>query len=257
MRLLQDVEGWLTENEAWALFQHAQSVGGDRPTPLLVDLGSYLGRSAIVMGLGAKARGAGRVVTVDPQPPEQFEKLRANLRGKAVDDVVEAWSVGSAQASDRVDPATVDLLFLDGDHTYDGAMRDVIAWRPKLTEGAIVGINDPFWGGVNRMLREYVFALSSPFREPRLIDNTMFVTYRPESSLTRLELELFPLIRRFLRRGRAWHVLDVPLRSRATVPGPIWKLGRSYDVRAFGRLPARASKQAERHHEQRIRRGIR
>ena len=64
-------------------------------------------------------------------------------------------------------------------------MRDMIVWRPKLAPGAVVGINDPFWGGVNRMLRDYVFALTSPFREPRLIDNTMFVTYRPGADLTR------------------------------------------------------------------------
>ena len=136
-------------------------------------------------------------------------------------------------------------------------MRDMIVWRPKLAPGAVVGINDPFWGGVNRMLRDYVFALTSPFREPRLIDNTMFVTYRPGADLTRYELELFPLIRSFLRRGRAWHVLDVPLRTRRVVPRALWRVGRSHDLRAFPRLLQRATRQAERRHGQRARRGTR
>ena len=94
-RFLNDVEGWLTENEAWALFQDAHHVGREEAPPLLVDIGSYLGRSAITMGLALNARGAGRVVTIDPQPSERFEALRANLHAKGVAGVVEAWSAGS------------------------------------------------------------------------------------------------------------------------------------------------------------------
>ena len=95
-RFLNNVEGWLTENEAWALFQDAHHVGREeRPLPLLVDIGSYLGRSAITMGLALNARGAGRVVTIDPQPSERFEALRANLHAKGVAGVVEAWSAQS------------------------------------------------------------------------------------------------------------------------------------------------------------------
>jgi len=256
-RFLGDVDGWLTENEAWALFEDAKRVGRDEAPPLLVDIGSYLGRSAIVMGLAVKRRGSGRVITVDPQRDEQFERLQANLRTKGVDDVVDAWSAGSAQASERIEPRSVDLLFLDGDHSYDGAIRDMIAWRPKLSDGAVVGINDPFWGGVNRMLRDYVFALTSPFREPRLVDNTMFVVHRPEATLTRYELELFHLVQRFLRRGRAWHALDVPLRKRAQVPSFLWRIGRSHDLRVFPGLAGLATERAGRRHRQRTRRGTR
>jgi hypothetical protein len=256
-RFLRDVDGWLTENEAWALFQYAREAGREDAPPVLVDIGSYLGRSAITMGLAVNLRGVGRVVTVDPQPAEQFERLQTNLHAKGVAGVVEAWSAGSAQAADRIEPGTVDLLFLDGDHSYDGAIRDMVVWQPKLAHGAVVGINDPFWGGVNRMLRDYVFALPSPFREPRLIDNTMFVSYRPGASLTRHELELFPLIRRFLRRGRAWHVLDVPLRKRPVVPKALWKVGRSHDLRTFPRLMRRAAMRADRRHQRRARRGTR
>jgi methyltransferase family protein len=253
LETLKGVEGWLARDEAWALHEDARTVPAGPGGPLIVDVGSYLGRSAIAMGLGVQARGGGRVVTIDPQRGERPERLRENLRTRGVDDVVEAWSMRSDAASEQVEPGSVDLIFIDASHSFDGVLQDMILWRPKLKDGAVVAFNDPFWPGVNRFLREYVFRISSPFREPRLVDNTVFVAHRPGQTLTRLEIELFPVVRGFLKHGRVRHAPD----RWTWLPASLRGMGVRGDRRRFPRLVPRAEAAAQRAHEAHMRRRAR
>lgn len=244
-RALGGVEGWLNRGEAWALYRAVLDVDPAREV-LAVDVGSYLGRSAIALGLAMRDRGGGRVVTVDPQSPQRHERLVGNIEARGLADVVEALPIGSGRAAEQARDGSVDVLFVDGDHSFEGVTRDMVVWRPKLADGAFVGFNDPFWAGVNRFLREYVFALSSPFRDPQIVDNTLFVTYRPTAPLTRVELELFPRLRRFLARGRIRHVLDRPPEKRSLVPQRYRSLGARLDRRLFPRVVVAANRAAER-----------
>ena len=34
--------------------------------------------------------------------------------------------------------ASLDFVFLDGDHSYDGLKKDIIAWLPKVKKGGII-----------------------------------------------------------------------------------------------------------------------
>lgn len=250
---LKGVDGWLAGQEAWTLYQDALNVQAVNGVPLVVDLGSYLGRSAIAMGLALRARGGGRLVTIDPQSPERHARLTQNLREKSVDGLVEAWRMGSVGAAQKFESGTIDMLFVDADHGFESVLQDMIVWRTALADGAIVAFNDPFWKGVNRFLRQYVFVLSSPFREPRLVENTMFLAYRPNQALTRLEMELFPIMRRFLQRGRLRHVLDRRSGGRSLIPDRLRDVGVKLDARRFPRLAVRAEAAAQRAHEARMR----
>ncbi|MEX2459124.1 MAG: class I SAM-dependent methyltransferase [Actinomycetota bacterium] len=253
LRRLKGVEGWLAGQEAWTLYQNALTVPAANRIPLIVDVGSYMGRSAIAMGLALKVRGGGRLVTIDPQSPERHLRLTENMRDRGVDDVVEAWRMGSVGAAQKFEPGTVDMVFIDADHRFESVLQDMIVWRPALADGAVVAFNDPFWKGVNRFLREYVFVLSSPFRDPNLVENTLFLAYRPNQDLTRLEVELFPLMRTFLKRGRLRHVLDRRSGRRGRLPDRFRDLGVGLDARRFPRLAVKAEAAAKRAHEARMR----
>lgn len=52
------------------------------------------------------------------------------MRGKSVD------------IADSFDTRTLDLVFIDGDHSYDGAKRDINAWYSKVKSGGWIGGHD-------------------------------------------------------------------------------------------------------------------
>lgn len=45
-------------------------------------------------------------------------------------DAAQNWSV------------PLDMLYIDGDHTYEGCTADIIAWEPHLKDGGIIAFDD-------------------------------------------------------------------------------------------------------------------
>lgn len=73
-----------------------------------------------------------------------YKKWIVPLRGKSVE---------VAKDFDK----EIDLLFIDGDHSYEAVKSDVEAWFPKLKDGAIVVFHDYGWAeGVKRVVKEMV-----------------------------------------------------------------------------------------------------
>jgi hypothetical protein len=48
----------------------------------------------------------------------------------------------SLSAASSIDDASLDFVFIDGDHSYDGALADLLAWFPKLKPGALFSGHD-------------------------------------------------------------------------------------------------------------------
>jgi hypothetical protein len=68
----------------------------------------------------------------------------------------------------------LDYVFIDGDHSYEGASRDIAAWLPKVKPGGWIGGHDydkPRFAGVTQAVRE-VFPLDEIQQD---IDTTWFV----------------------------------------------------------------------------------
>ena len=63
----------------------------------------------------------------------------------------------SHEMAARVDDNYIDLLYLDGDHSYDGVMRDLTAWYPKLKSGCICAGHDYLMQhyGVQRAVKDF------------------------------------------------------------------------------------------------------
>jgi SAM-dependent methyltransferase len=56
----------------------------------------------------------------------------------------EIWFVNedTAKASDYYFDGSVDLLLVDGDHTYEGVKRDIEAWWSKVKPGGLLFFHD-------------------------------------------------------------------------------------------------------------------
>lgn len=148
------VEGWLSEDQARRLWERAAGLPAGA---LAVEIGSYRGRSAIVLGSAAPA--GARVVAIDPHAgndrgPQQIEgtseegeadnrAFRANLERAGVAGRVDHVRLPSQGALDAVD-GSIDLLYVDGAHRYAPARDDIARWGARVRPGGALLIHDAF-----------------------------------------------------------------------------------------------------------------
>ncbi|MGH2802011.1 MAG: class I SAM-dependent methyltransferase [Thermoleophilaceae bacterium] len=148
------VEGWLTDAQARRLWERARRVP---PGGRIVELGSYRGRSAIVLAGGAPEGVA--VLAVDPHTgndrgPRQIHgsaelgeedrrAFRANLRRAGVDERVRHLRVTSREALGAVDGDT-QLVYVDGAHRYGPARDDLAGWGARVPPGGTLMVHDAF-----------------------------------------------------------------------------------------------------------------
>ena len=150
----RDVEGWLTEAQARRLFVAAGAVpAGGR----VVEIGSFRGRSAIVLARGA--RGDVEVVCIDPHAgsdrgPREIEArpevgeadltaFRGNLERAGVSERVRHVRDFSALALQTFD-GPVDLLYVDGAHRFGPARTDLVRWGARVPPGGRMLVHDAF-----------------------------------------------------------------------------------------------------------------
>jgi predicted O-methyltransferase YrrM len=148
------VDGWLSEAQAKRLWDAAQRVPADG---LLVEIGSFHGRSAIVMA-SALADGA-RLVAIDPHAggdrgpleiaPEaergegDHQAFVSNLRDAGVESRVDHVRLMSSDAHGAVNGA-IDVLYVDGAHRFGPARDDIVRWGARVRDGGTMLVHDSF-----------------------------------------------------------------------------------------------------------------
>jgi predicted O-methyltransferase YrrM len=173
---LNGVEGWLTEAQARSLWDAAAEV---RDGGQIVEIGSFRGRSTIVLG-SAAAPGV-EVVAIDPhgggdrgpqeitpdvrRGQEDFEAFRANLQRAGVLGRVRHVRLPSESALAEVQGG-IDLLYVDGAHRYAPARADIAQWGARVSPGGALLIHDSFnaIGVMLAQLRLLVFSRGWRYR---------------------------------------------------------------------------------------------
>jgi len=146
-------EGWLTDAQAERLRSRAAAAGAGT----IVEIGSYRGRSTIVLG-GAAAPGAS-VVAIDahagsdrgPQEIGAYSMrgdadhvaFHANLAAAGVGDRVRHVRRMSADALGDVD-GPLALLYVDGAHRFAPARDDIARWGARVRPGGTMLVHDAF-----------------------------------------------------------------------------------------------------------------
>jgi Methyltransferase domain len=70
-----------------------------------------------------------------------YEKTRSRFAEK---HNVEILKMDIAKAANRFADASLDFIYLDGNHTYEFVLRDLYTWFPKLRSGGLFVCNDFF-----------------------------------------------------------------------------------------------------------------
>lgn len=74
---------------------------------------------------------------------------------------VEVWREFSLDVVHKFDNESLDFINIDGDHSFDACMADLIAWVPKIRKGGIIAVHDYCavnWHGVTQAVNAYLFA---------------------------------------------------------------------------------------------------
>jgi len=148
---IHGIEGWLTEAQAQRLWTRARAT---RPPGAAVEIGSFRGRSTVVLALGA-----GAVVAIDPhgggdRGPQEIAPdaslgdadhaaFMANLAGAGVAERVRHVRRPSAEAHADVD-GPVSLLYVDGAHRFAPARADLAGWGARVAPGGSMLVHDAF-----------------------------------------------------------------------------------------------------------------
>jgi len=162
MKVVMSIEGWLSFEEAVNLYKLAQRCNDG----CIVEVGSYRGKSTLALGLGALAGYKVNVYAVDPHQvftgaygaafgPDDRRAFMYNLAGSDAYHVVHLVNL----RSEIISPGwkePVSLLWIDGDHSYEGVKRDWYCWLPHLSDKATVVFDDALDQnlGPSRLLQE-------------------------------------------------------------------------------------------------------
>jgi predicted O-methyltransferase YrrM len=144
------VESWIQDEEKALLFGVGAYARGKGE---IVEIGSFQGGSACFLAGGLARRRRGRLTCIDPHlgaplwfatAPHQYT-LKV-FQEKTAACGVAGWidtRVGESSAIAAIWPAApIDAVFIDGDHSFLGALKDFECWAPKLRPGGLVLIDD-------------------------------------------------------------------------------------------------------------------
>src|SRR5690606_20084377 len=142
---LHDLEGWLWRREGARLAYLASRVPAGQ---VIVEIGSYRGKSTAYLAHGSKAGNNVEVHAVDLwdlggqlaanndvhgyDAVETFETFDAQLRRAGVRSMVVAHKSDSVEAGLNWSGPPVGLLFIDGLHEREQIAREVDAWLPHM-----------------------------------------------------------------------------------------------------------------------------
>jgi hypothetical protein len=146
----QNVEGYIGDREFRGLCMLAAAApqGG-----VTVEIGSFKGKSTIGVASIAEAYNLGPVISIDPhnQPSQtdpdlpasgtSFDDFQSAIQTAGLTHQVEAHRAPSRQVAIGWN-RPIRFLWIDGDHTYQGAKLDFDLFTPFLIEGAIVAFHD-------------------------------------------------------------------------------------------------------------------
>lgn len=162
------IDGWMSDAEArWLALQ--ASIHRN-----IVEIGSWTGKSSRAMGdntpgklhcvdtwigtdalNGAQPAALPGVHKIIDNVPENwvYDTFCTHMRGLLGTKVIPL-RMPSLHAAVEMSGEDLDMIFIDGDHSYEGVKADINAWLPKLTPGGLICGHDWDHAAVRRAVEE-------------------------------------------------------------------------------------------------------
>jgi len=148
IRKIMSVEGSINPREAGILYLLASKV----MKGVIVEIGSFRGRSTVALSLGSKAGKKVPVYAIEPHEefkgvlggefgPKDRISFFKNMLKNDVCDIVRLVNLDSETASKGWNKK-IGLLWIDGDHRYKAVKNDYKCWENHLVPGGILAFHD-------------------------------------------------------------------------------------------------------------------
>ncbi len=184
-KIIGNVDGFLTDEEGIFLYMAAKNC----VTGVIVEIGSWKGKSTICLAKGSKAGGKERVYAIDPHTGASehkkafgkiwtFDEFKRNIKNAKVDDIVIPIIKTSKDAEKEWAGMPVGLLWIDGAHEYEFVKLDYELWEPHLIEGGLIVFHDTHSENPKKIVNEYLYN-GTKFKDVNFVDT---ITYATKSS---------------------------------------------------------------------------
>lgn len=196
---IDQVKGFLADDEALALHRHAQQAAQSGP---ILEVGSYCGKSTVYLGCAAKAAGSvvfavdhhrgseehqkgeeyhdAELYDADMALMDTFREFRKNMQAADLEDTVVPI-VSSSTVAAKQWHSPLSMVFIDGGHSMEAAMADYRSWAGHIAIGGILAIHDLFPNpdeGGQAPITIYRLALASGLFEELEVVNTLGILRR-------------------------------------------------------------------------------
>lgn len=175
-----EIEGYLLDIHAYILMILANEGPG---SGVIVEIGSFMGKSTTCLALGSKSAHREPVYAVDHftgSPEHQkgapcesadlvehgttYHRFQENIEKAGIADYVHPIRAASAEAVQGWNQP-IRLLFIDGDHSYEASRLDFECWAPHVVPGGVIAFHDiGHFEGVTRFYNE-LLRDSTQYRE--------------------------------------------------------------------------------------------
>lgn len=132
-KALVSVAGPTDPDEVLALAEAAGSVPKDG---VIVDIGLHEGRTAIALALGSDPSVA--VYGIDI---ERFPKYLSNVEKFELQDRLFRI-IKKSHLCAKTWTLPINMIFIDGDHSYEAVRKDIKGWMPHVVKGGVVAFHD-------------------------------------------------------------------------------------------------------------------
>lgn len=173
-RVIEDIPGWFFPLDQ-RLFTHFLSAGASGIDGDLVELGAYLGKSAVLMGQFRRPHETFTVCDLfGAVPPDQANEAenRKSYTTLTVDGFRRNYLAFHSELPriiqnvtsvimEHVEPDSVRFVHVDASHLYEHVATDILSARDMLKEGGVVALDDyrsTHTPGVSAAVWEAVFS---------------------------------------------------------------------------------------------------
>lgn len=164
-KITDKTDGWLKPIEVKFLYEQARKL---KNNGVIVEIGSYKGKSTICLAGGSEEGTKTKVYAIDPHMTDleqkvfnkgisSVEEFKNNIKNSGLRKFVELIVKKSEDAVKNWDKP-IEFLWIDGDHTYEGAKLDFDLWSPFLVPGGIVAYHDSDGPTVQCVIKERIFS---------------------------------------------------------------------------------------------------
>ena len=166
-RIIEEVDGFFADGDIYAYREAVSNIKNGT----IIEIGSYMGKSILSIADICRQNN-NKIYCVDTwegsaehqsgepfclQPPEElFRIFNKNVEKFGFQDIITTVKMESIKAAEKFlsDGIKADLIFIDGDHSYESVKNDIEEWRKVLKKDGILCGHDVVWGDIQRALKD-------------------------------------------------------------------------------------------------------